>query len=60
VPVGFAESLNVVERVVVGDELQCVGDAFDQIVLPYRGHGFEESSWLLGQRTFRQSSKLEF
>jgi hypothetical protein len=45
---------------VVRDELQCVGDAFDQIVLPYRGHGCEGNSWLLGQRAFRQSSKLEF
>src|SRR6185295_16043849 len=34
-----AKRLDVVARVVVGDELQRIGDALHQVVLPDRGHG---------------------
>ena len=36
--VGLAKRLDVVRRVVVGDELQRVGDALDEVLLADRGH----------------------
>ena len=31
--IGFMNTLDEIDRVVVGDELQCIGDAADEIIL---------------------------
>ena len=37
--IGASQRVDVIERVVVGDVLQRVGDALHQVFLPDRGHG---------------------
>ena len=46
VPIRFAKGLDVIERMVVRDELECVGDAVDDVLLSNHGHGVS--------RTFRR------
>jgi hypothetical protein len=41
-PIRFAKGLDVIERVVVGDELERVGYAVDDVLLSDHGHGFQE------------------
>ncbi|CRQ72479.1 hypothetical protein PAERUG_E16_London_17_VIM_2_04_14_02080 [Pseudomonas aeruginosa] len=42
--VGLMHGLDEIDRVVVGDELQGIGDALDQVVLLDHGHGARSSS----------------
>ncbi len=48
--IGTAQCLDIIERVIIGNVLQRVGDALDQIFLPDRGHGPGVASGGLSRR----------
>jgi Fumarate hydratase (Fumerase) len=51
---GATEMLDVVDRVVIRDVLQSVGDALDEFVLPDRGHGLLDRRRRSGQARARR------
>ena len=43
--IGLAQGTDVIQRMVIGDELQGIGDAGDEVFLANRGHGWLGLGW---------------